>query len=152
MWIPRSMIAGLTGKTMFNCVKKLTNYLQKEGEGEVTYSCPTLCDSVDCSLPGSSIQGILQARTLEWVAMPFPSAWKWKVKVKLLSRVWLLATPWTAAHQAPPSRGFSRQATWNFFPPHRTPSPTPAAISSFSTFMSLFCLCVVITSICIISF
>ena len=62
------MIAGLTGKTMFNFVKKLTNYLQKEGEGEVTYSCPTLCDSVDCSLPGSSVHEIFQARVLEWVA------------------------------------------------------------------------------------
>ena len=66
-------------------------------------SCPTLCDPMDCSLPGFSIPGILQARTLEWVAISFSNAWKRKVKVKLLSRVWLLVTPWTAAHQAPPS-------------------------------------------------
>ena len=72
-------------------------------------SCPTLCDPMDCSLPGFSVHGILQARTLEWVAISFSNAWKWKVKVKSLSRVWLLATPWTAAHQAPPSMGFSGQ-------------------------------------------
>ena len=72
-------------------------------------SCPTLCNPIDGSPPGSTIPGILQARTLEWVAISFSNAWKWKVKVKLLSRVWLLASPWTAAHQAPPSMGFSRQ-------------------------------------------
>ena len=65
-------------------------------------SCLTLCDPIDGSPPGSPIPGILQARTLEWVAISFSNAWKWKVKVKLLSRVWLLATPWTAAYQAPP--------------------------------------------------
>ena len=67
--------------------------------------CPTLCDPIDGSPPGSPVPGILQARTLEWVAISLSNAWKWKVKVKLLSRVWLLATPWTAAHQAPPSMG-----------------------------------------------
>ena len=71
-------------------------------------SCPTLCDPRDGSPQGSPIPGILQARTLEWVAISLSNAWKWKVKVKLLSRVRLLATPWTAAHQAPPSMGFSR--------------------------------------------
>ena len=69
-------------------------------------SCPTLCDPIDGSSPGSPIPGILQARTLEWVAISFSNAWKWKVKVKSLSCVQLLATPWTAAHQAPPSMGF----------------------------------------------
>ena len=71
-------------------------------------SCPNLCDPMDCSLPVFSFHGILQARTLEWVAISFSNAWKWKVKVKvkLLSRVWLLASPWTAAYQAPPSMGF----------------------------------------------
>ena len=73
------------------------------------HSCLTLCDPMDCSLPGSPVPGILQARTLEWVAISFSNAWKCKVKVKLLSRVWLLVTPWTAAYQAPPSMGFSRQ-------------------------------------------
>ena len=67
-------------------------------------SCLTLCDPIDGVVPG-----ILQARTLEWVAISFSNAWKWKVKVKSLSRAWLLATPWTAAYQAPPSMGFSRQ-------------------------------------------
>ena len=71
-------------------------------------SCPTLCDPIDSSPPGSAIPGILQARTLEWAAISFSNAWKWKVKGKSLSRVWLLATPWTAAYQAPPSMGFSR--------------------------------------------
>ena len=72
-------------------------------------SCPTLCDPIDCSPPGSPVPGILQARTLEWVAISFSNAWKWKVKVKSLSRVQLPATPWTAANQAPLSVGFSRQ-------------------------------------------
>ena len=69
--------------------------------------CPTLCDPIDSSPPGSPIPGILQARTLEWVAIAFSNAWKWKVK--LLSCVRLFATPWTAAYQAPLSMGFSRQ-------------------------------------------
>ena len=76
-------------------------------------SCPILCDPIDGSPPGSPIPGILQARTLEWVAISFSKAWKWKVKVKSLSLVQLLATPWTAAYQAPPSMGFSRQEYWN---------------------------------------
>ena len=79
-------------------------------------SCPTLCDPIDGSPPGSPVPEILQARTLEWVAISFSNAWKWKVKVKLLSRVWLFATPWTAAHQAPPSMGFSRQEYWSGVP------------------------------------
>ena len=72
-------------------------------------SCPTLCDPIDGSRPGSAIPAILQARTLEWVAISFSNAGKWKMKVKSLSHVRLVATPWTAAHQAPPSMGFSRQ-------------------------------------------
>ena len=72
-------------------------------------SCPTLCDPIDGSPPGSLVSGILQARTLEWVAISFSNAWKWKVKVKSLSHVRLLATPWTAAYQVPLSMGFSRQ-------------------------------------------
>ena len=77
------------------------------------YSCPTQCDPIGCSPPGSAVPGILQARTLEWVAIAFPNAWKWKVKVKSLSHVQLSATPWPAAHQAPPSMGFSRQEYWS---------------------------------------
>ena len=79
-------------------------------------SCPTLCDPIDGSPPGSPVPGILQARTLEWVAISFFNAWKWKVKVKQLSLIQLLATPWTAAHQAPPSIGFSRQEYWSGVP------------------------------------
>jgi len=89
-------------------------------------SCLTLCDPTDGSPPGSPVPGILQARTLEWVAISFSSAWKWKVKVKSLSRVWLLATPWTAAYQAPPSMGFSRQEYWS------DPQNSPRSISVFS--------------------
>ena len=83
-------------------------------------SCPTLCDPIDVSPPGSPVPGILQARILEWVAISFSDAWKWKVKVKSLSRIRLLETPWTAAHQAPPSMGFSRQEYWSGVP---LPSP-----------------------------
>ena len=83
-------------------------------------SCLTLCDPIDSSPPGCPIPGILQARTLEWVAISFSNAWKWKVKVKLLSCVRLLATPWTATYQAPPSMGFSRQEYWSGVP---LPSP-----------------------------
>ena len=76
-------------------------------------SCPTLCDPIDSSTWGFPVPGILQARTLEWVAISFSNAGKWKVKVKSLSRVRLLMTPWTAAHQAPLSMGFSRQEYWS---------------------------------------
>ena len=79
-------------------------------------SCPTLCDPIDGSPRGSPFPGILQARTLEWVAISFSNAWKWKVKVKSLSCVQLLATPWTAAFQAPLSMRFSRQEYWSGVP------------------------------------
>ena len=83
-------------------------------------SCLTLCDPIDGSPPRSPVPGILQARTLEWAAISFSNAWKWKVKVKSLSSVQLLATPWTAAYQPPPSMGFSRQEYWSGLP---LPSP-----------------------------
>ena len=83
-------------------------------------SCLTLCDPIDSSPPGSPIPGILQARTLDWIAISFSNAWKWKVKLKLLSHVRILATPWTAAHQGLPSMGFSRQEYWS-----GVPSPSP---------------------------
>ena len=95
------------------------SYLLNAGKGltaKSLQSCLTLCNPIDGSLPGSPIPGILQARTLEWVAIFFSNAWKWKVKVKSLSRVRLLATPWTAAHQAPPPMGFSRQEYWSGVP------------------------------------
>ena len=88
-------------------------------------SCPTLCDPIDGSPPGFPVPGILQARTLEWVAISFFNAWKWKVKVKSLSHVRLLVTPWTAAYQAPPPMGFSRQEYWSGLP---VPSPTKRAL------------------------
>ena len=89
-------------------------------------SCPTLCDPIDGSPPGSPVPGILQARTLEWVAISFSNVWTWKVKVKLLSRVQLVATPWTTAYQAPPSMEFSRQEYWS-----GVPLPSLYAISAY---------------------
>ena len=88
--------------------------------GKSLQSCPTLCDPIDGSPPGSLVPGILQARTLEWVAISFSSAWKCKVKVKSLSRVRPSVTPWTAAYRAPLSMGFSRQEYWS-----RVPLPSP---------------------------
>ena len=92
------------------------SYDQPAAAAKSLQSCPTLCDPIDGSPPGSPVPGILRARTLEWVAISFSNAWKWKVKVKSLSRVWLLVTPWTAAFQAPPSMGFSRQEYWSGVP------------------------------------
>ena len=105
-----------------------TKWNRPDTKGQILYaaaakplqSCPTLCDPIDGSPPGSPVPGILQARTLEWVAISFSNAWKWKVKMNLLSRVRLLATPWTAAYQAPLSMGFSRQEHWSGVP---LPSP-----------------------------
>ena len=88
----------------YKLVNKLTTATAKSLQ-----SFLTLCDPTDGSPPGSPIPGILQARILEWIAISFSNAWKWKMKVKSLSRVRLLATPWTAAYQAPPSMGFTRQ-------------------------------------------
>ena len=95
-------------------------------------SCPTLCDPIDGSPPGSPVPGILQTRTLEWVAISFSNAWKWKVTVKSLSRLQLLATAWTAAYQAPPSIGFSRQEYWR-----GVPLPSPIYLSTFNLFLFL---------------
>ena len=85
-------------------------------------SCPTLCYPIDGRPPGSPVPGILQARTLEWVAISFSNAWKWKVQVKSLSRVRLLATAWTAAYQAPPSMRFPSQAYWSGVPSRKKES------------------------------
>ena len=102
--------------------KEQSNYLwpTASAAAKLLPSCPTLCDPIDGSPPASRVPGILQARTLEWVATSFFNAWKWKVKVKSLNRVRLFTTPWTAAHQAPPSMGFSRQEYWSGVP---LPSP-----------------------------
>ena len=90
-----------------------TELMMSAAAAKSLQSCPTLCDPIDRSPPGSPVPGILQARTLEWVAISFFNAWTWKVKVKSVSRVWLLATQWTATHQARLSMGFSRQEYWS---------------------------------------
>ena len=111
----------------FNIIQKCQNELEiflKNHFATTTkslQSCPTLCDPIDSSPPGSPVPGILQTRTLEWVAISFSSAWKWKVKVKSLSHVQPSATPWTAAFQVAPSMGFSRQEYWSGVP---LPSPS----------------------------
>ena len=112
-----------------NCSLGISNFLE-EISAAVAKSlqlCPTLCDPRDGSPSGSPVPRILQARTREWVAISFSNAWKWKVKLKPLSRVRLLATPWTAAYQAPPSMGFARQEYWSGLP-----LPSLEEISSLS--------------------
>ena len=106
------------GREVFEIYKRLKRH--NAAAAKSLQLCPTLCNPIDSSPPGSPVPGVLQARTLEWVAISFSNAWKWKVKVKLLSPVRLLATPWTAAYQAPPSTGFSRQEYWSGVP---LPSP-----------------------------
>ena len=100
-----------------NNIQRLNIHKKAQAEfAKSLQSYPTLCNPIDGSPPGSPVPGILQARTLEWVAISFSNAWKWKVKVKSLSRVQLLATSWTAAYQAPPSMGFPRQEYWSGVP------------------------------------
>ena len=96
----------------FRYIAKGVIYTYAAAAAKSLQSCLTLYNSINSSLPGSPIPGILLARILECVAVSFSNAWKWKVKVKSFSRVWLLVTPSTAAHQAPPSTGFSRQEYW----------------------------------------
>ena len=110
----------------------LLTTLTAAAAAKLLQSCPTLCDPIDGSPPGFPILGILQPRTLEWVAISFSNAWKWKVKVKSLSRVRLSATPWTAAFQAPPSMGFSRQEYWS-----GVPLPSPPLSNSKYNFISI---------------
>ena len=92
------------------------SYDQPAAAAKSLQLCPTQCNPIDGSLPKPAVPGNLQARTLEWVAISSSNAWKWKVKVKSLSRVQLLVTPWTATYQAPPSMGFSRQEYWSGLP------------------------------------
>ena len=104
------------GSSYYNtfCSFQLTNIYKvaaATAAAKSLQSCPTLCDPRDGSPPGFPVPGILQARTLEWVAIFFSNAWKWKVKVKSLSRSQLLATPWTAAYQAPLSTDFPGKST-----------------------------------------
>ena len=110
----------LVGDSPWGCKEWDTTEHSTATAAKSLQSCLTLCDPIDGSPPGFPVPGILQARTLEWVAISFSNAWKWKVKVQSLSRVRLLATPWTAAYQAPPSLGFSRQEYWSGVP---LPSP-----------------------------
>ena len=114
-WSLNSELKILKLSNYFLLLKKPSLSLTVAGAAaKLLQSCPTLCDPTDGSPPGSAAPGILQARTLEWVAISFSNAWKWKVKVKSLSRVRLFATPWTAAHQAPLSMGFfqARALEW----------------------------------------
>ena len=96
------------------------HFLAAAAAAKSLQSCPTLCDPIDSSPPGSPVPGILQARTLVWLAISFSNAWKWKLKLKSLSRVRLFVTPRSAAYQAPPFMGFSRQKYWSGVP---LPSP-----------------------------
>jgi len=111
------------------CSLGISNFLEEisAAAAKSLQSCPTLCDPIDGSPPGSPIPGILQARTLEWVAIFFSNAWKWKVKVKSLSPVRIFATPCTVAYQAPQSMRFSRQEYWS-----GVPLPSLEEISSLS--------------------
>ena len=110
-------------------IKKQSHYFVNKGPSAAKslQSCPTLCDPIDGSPPGFPVPGPLQSRTLEWIAISFSSAWNWKLNVKSLSCVWLLRTPWTAASQAPPSMGFSRQEYWSGVP---LPSPKVHLVKS----------------------
>ena len=118
----------LSSNSFWDVFSVLQNAHRETCYAKSLQSCPTLCNPID-SPPVSHIPGILQARTLEWVAISFSNAWKWKVKVKLLSRIRLLATPWTSAYQAPPSMGFSRQEYWS-----GVPLPSPIEKHSLSNF------------------
>ena len=120
-YMPKIEIARLYGSSIFvySVLIILLPYTAAAAAKSLQ-SCPTLCDPRDGSPLGSPIPGILQARILEWVSISFSNAWKWKVKEKSLSRVRLLTTSWTAAHQAPQSMGFSRQEYWSGVP---LPSP-----------------------------
>ena len=100
-------------KANYRMLKMFLNLLAAAAAAKSLQSCLTLCDPIDGSPPGSPVPGILQARTLEWVAISFSNAWKWKVKRKSFSCVRLFATPWTAAYQAPPFMGSSRQEYWS---------------------------------------
>ena len=120
-----SAFKDITENIFLNLKKKKKKVCKPKGKAATAakslQSCPTLCDPIDGSPPGNPVPGILQTRILEWVAISISNAWKWKVKVKPLSPVQLLATPWTAAYKAPPSMGFSRQEYWSGLP---LPSPS----------------------------
>ena len=124
-------------KSYFTVIKKIKcyniQYHAAAAAAKSLQSCPTLCDSIDGSLSGSAVPGILQARTLERVAISFSNARKWKVKVKPLSHVQVFAIPWTAAYQATPSMRFSSQEYWSGVP---SPSPTTSWVNPKHNFES----------------
>ena len=134
----------LTGLGIYNH-HSMSLYAAAAAAAKSLQSCPTLCDPIDGSPPGSPIPGILQSRTLEWVAISFSNAWKWKVKEKLLSHVRLFAIPWTAAHQAPPSMGFSRQEYWS-----GVPSPSPMSLCALTPFSCYFSHIIIWNLLCIV--
>ena len=103
---PTQVKKGIGLNNLWNSLQVWRSMIYAAAAAKSLQSCPTLCNPTDGSPPGSPVPGILQARTLEQVAISFSNAWKWKVKVKSLSRVWHLVTPWTATYQAPPSMGF----------------------------------------------
>ena len=112
-------------QTKMDRFKQMFKRLPAAAAAKSLQSYPTLCNPIDGNSPGSPVHTILQAGILEWVAISFSNAWKWKVKVKSPSCVWLFATPWTAADQAPPSMGFSRQEYWN-----GVPLPSPKTVTT----------------------
>ena len=129
MWISSSL-STICWKKLLPCHLCQKSIGCKSAAAKSFQLCLTLCDPRDGSSPGSPVPGILQARTLEWAAISFSNAGKWKVKVKALCRVWLLATPWTVAHQAPPSMGFSRQEYWS-----GVPLPSLKACNTYSLYI-----------------
>ena len=139
-WILYDPILFLWSYHLCFLLQIISGFLTVYATAKSLQSCPTLCNPIDSSPPGSPVPGILQARTLEWGAISFSNAWKGKVKVKSLSRVQLLATPWTAAYQAPPSMGFSRQDYWSGLP-----LPSLEEISGLSHSIVFLCFFVLIT-------
>ena len=132
---PLKRVVSLERKAIFSGLSLYLLYhlTTATAAAKLLQSCPTLCYPIDGSPPGSPVPGILQARILEWVAIFFSNAWKWKVKVKSLSHIWLLVTPWTAAYQAPPSMGFSRQEYQS-----GVPLPSPSLDYMFSQIYDFF--------------
>ena len=130
-------------KSSLNIWKFLVHVLLKPAKS--LQLCPTLCEPIDSSPPGSAVPGMLQARVLEWVAIAFSNAWRWKKKVKSLSCVQLLATPWTPAYQAPPSMGFSRQEYWSGVPlPSQMLKPGLENFEHYFTSVWDECICAVV--------
>ena len=125
----------------------LENFAAAAAAAKSRQSCPTLCNPIDGIPPGFPVPGILQARTLEWVAFSFSNAWKWKVKYEVAQSCPTLATTWTAAYQAPPSMGFSRQKYWS-----GVPLPSAENFEHYFTSMWDECDCVVVWEFFGISF